>query len=435
MDSDEKVSVSIGNIDAKIDMLQATFATCVDKYHEPLAFIAQVDATIQALRNFTFTIQNHKSSIKDFEKWYEPWQERLKKDLYLKWLHKTRTSVVHEDILTTTSNAVVTVLNSHAERLITKHFDIMEPTEKLIEYGTEMANETPALKHAMGIIERHYLFTVDDKEVAALEVLGAGLAAMRMIHIDLANYVRSKGTINGDLPDLSKIYDSPAEKLRVIFKLRDGSVLTDNSFSVSRRDLLKNSELAKKRYGSIKLKNRLDSDDKFIMLRGQFEIAKRVFDIDGHHLPMMQVKSQEAMSMIMPSYRDRAEKILFMENLAKIVKEKGITEIILTTESWTHDDPKRVIKQLDQGKELSALRKKGEILEISYLDNTGKILSLSAPIVRDQTTGKAALGEPEERVLTVGEYQIFNPVFYEWGLIDKIRVEEDEIYEQEENSK
>lgn len=137
----------------------------------------------------------------------------------------------------------------------------------------------------------------------------------------------------------------------------------------------------------------------------------------------------------MPSYRDRAEKILFMENLAKIVKEKGITEIILTTESWTHDDPKRVIKQLDQGKELSALRKKGEILEISYLDNTGKILSLSAPIVRDQTTGKAALGEPEERVLTVGEYQIFNPVFYEWGLIDKIRVEEDEIYEQEENSK
>ena len=356
MDSDEKVSVSIGNIDAKIDMLQATFATCVDKYHEPLAFIAQVDATIQALRNFTFTIQNHKSSIKDFEKWYEPWQERLKKDLYLKWLHKTRTSVVHEDILTTTSNAVVTVLNSHAERLITKHFDIMEPTEKLIEYGTEMANETPALKHAMGIIERHYLFTVDDKEVAALEVLGAGLAAMRMIHIDLANYVRSKGTINGDLPDLSKIYDSPAEKLRVIFKLRDGSVLTDNSFSVSRRDLLKNSELAKKRYGSIKLKNRLDSDDKFIMLRGQFEIAKKIFSIDGHHLPMMQVKSQETMSMIMPSYRDRAEKILFMENLAKIVKEKGITEIILTTESWTHDDPKRVIKQLDQGKELSALR-------------------------------------------------------------------------------
>ena len=435
MGSDEKVSVGIGNIDAKIDMLQATFITCLDKYHEPTAFVAQVDATIQALRNFTFTIQNHKSSIKNFEKWYEPWQKRLAKDPYLKWLHKTRTSVVHEDILTTTSNATVTVLNSHAERLITKHFDIMEPTEKLIEYGTVIANGTPALKHATGIIERHYLFTVDNKEVAALEVLGAGLAAMRIIHADLANYVQSKRIIDKDLPDLSKIYANPAEKLRVIFKLRDGSVLTDNSFSVSRRDLLKNSELAKKRYGSIKLKNRLDSDDKFIMLRGQFEIAKKIFSIDGHHLPMMQVKSQETMSMIMPSYRDRAEKILFMENLAKIVKEKGITEIILTTESWTHDDPKRVIKQLDQGKELSALRKKGEILEISYLDNTGKILSLSAPIVRDQTTGKAALGEPEERVLTVGEYQIFNPVFYEWGLIDKIRVEEDEIYEQEENSK
>ena len=33
----------------------------------------------------------------------------------------------------------------------------------------------------------------------------------------------------------------------------------------------------------------------------------------------------------------------------------------------------------------------------------------------------------EERVLAVGEYQIFNPVLYEWGLIDKIRIEQDEM--------
>ena len=175
MKTDETVPVEIGDIDTKIEMVQATFTTCVDKYHEPTAFVAQVDAAIQTLRNFAFTIQNHKSSIKDFEKWYKPWQDRLTKDPHLKWLHKTRTSVVHEDILTTTSNANVTVLSSHTERFITNHFDIMEPTNKLIEHGVAMADETPMLKHATGIIERHYLFKVGDKDEVALEVLGADL--------------------------------------------------------------------------------------------------------------------------------------------------------------------------------------------------------------------------------------------------------------------
>ena len=122
-----------------------------------------------------------------------------------------------------------------------------------------------------------------------------------------------------------------------------------------------------------------------------------------------------------------------MENLAKRVKEKGITEIILTTESWTHDDPDRVIKQLDQGKEVSALRKKGEVLEISYLDNTGKIISLLAPITRNKDKKTAMLGEPREMALKVDEYQIFNPVFYVWGLIDKVRLEEKGSVDSYEN--
>ena len=416
----------MGNIDSKLAMLQATFETCVEKYHEPFAFVAQVDAVIQALRNFTFAIQNHKSSIGNFDGWYTPWQGRLKVDPYLKWLHKTRTSVVHEDILTTTSNATVSILSSHAERLITEYFDIMAPTKDLIGHGVTMAVDTPALKHAVGIIERHYLFDIDGEEKAALEVLGAGLAAMRIIHTDLANHIQGNSTIQGDLPDLSKIYDSPAEKLKVVFKLRNGSVLKERSYSASREEVLRNGDIAKDKYGEIKLKNRLDSEDKMTVLRGYFEIAKQVFSVDGHHVPMMHVKSKGKMSMVMPTYSDRAEKMLFIEKFAEFVKEKGIDEIILITESWTHDDLDRVIKQLDQGKEISALRKKGEILEISYLDKTGKILSLSTLIIRNREKGTVSLGEPCEGTLTIGECQIFNPVFHVWGLIDKVRIEEKE---------
>ncbi len=71
---------------------------------------------------------------------------------------------------------------------------------------------------------------------------------MRVIHADLANYIQAKGTIDGDLPDLSKIYANPVEKLKVAFNLRDRSVLTDHSFSASREEVLKDKELAKERY-------------------------------------------------------------------------------------------------------------------------------------------------------------------------------------------
>lgn len=75
VNANKNVSTGIGNIDTKIKMLQSTFEACIDKYHDPVAFMALVDATIQAIRNFTFTIQNNKAAIPNFDDWYNPWRE------------------------------------------------------------------------------------------------------------------------------------------------------------------------------------------------------------------------------------------------------------------------------------------------------------------------------------------------------------------------
>lgn len=425
MRTNDEVSVGIGNIDTKVRMLQATFETCIDKYHEPIAFMAQVDATIQAIRNFTFTLQNNKSEIKNFDDWYHPWTERLNRDPYLRWLCKTRTGVVHNDVLSTTSNAQVDIIIDHAHRLKTKHFEIMATTEGIIDYGVRLADRQPHLKHAVGTIYRHYMFNVDGEELEAIAVLGAGFAAMRMVYEDLAAYLGGEAIIKSDLPNLVGIYSDAPEKLKVVFKLRDGSILTEHNKTLTRRQLVENTHLAIKRYGLVDAGFDIKSKDKAAVLRGYFEVARTVFSKDNHHTPMMLVKSKDGSArMINPAYRDRAEKMLFMERLAEIVKRENIIEIIFITESWTHSDVNRVSKHLDRGKEFKSLRSKGEALSAIYLDSDGVILEITAPIQRDRKSGVVELGEVSERSLTTDEYQIFNPVYCVWGLVDKVVVKD-----------
>lgn len=411
--------VGVGNIDAKIEMLQATFLTCIEKYHEPTAFVAQVDATIQALRNFTLTIQANKSSIPNFEAWYKPWQERMKNDTYLKWLAETRTSVVHKDILATTSNATVLLINDHTERITTKHFDILASTKVLIKNGVDFADKRPDMRHATGIIERHYLFSIENKNKNALDVLSAGLAFMKILHGDLASYIHGNKVITGKLPRIHDKFVYPADKLKITFKLRDGSVLNEERVSLSREEMVKTRDLAKERYGRLTPKHDLNSEDKREVLRAHFEIAKTIFKKDGHHITTVQLKSPKGSYMITPIFRDRAEKMLFIEKLAKEVRDEKICEIILTTESWLLNDVKKALKQIRAGKEVGALRNKLEVLEIFYLDNKGCLLVLSAPIIRAKESGSVKLGRGIIENIDPETYHLFYPVFNAWGLMGK----------------
>src|SRR5208337_3068875 len=62
----------------------------LQNYHNPEAFRANLNATIEALRNVTFVLQNEKHVFLDFDKWYGRWQELLKTDPTAKWLNEAR---------------------------------------------------------------------------------------------------------------------------------------------------------------------------------------------------------------------------------------------------------------------------------------------------------------------------------------------------------
>ena len=79
-------------------------------YHEPDAFRANLNATIEALRNVTFVLQKEKHAFANFDQWYDPWQERLKTDAEARWAHDARTTVVHKGELESASTAEVRLI-------------------------------------------------------------------------------------------------------------------------------------------------------------------------------------------------------------------------------------------------------------------------------------------------------------------------------------
>jgi len=67
-------------------------------YHEPDPFRWSIGAFVQAARSITFMLQKEKSVFPEFG-WYEEWASKARENVLLKWLHDTRTDVVHHQAL------------------------------------------------------------------------------------------------------------------------------------------------------------------------------------------------------------------------------------------------------------------------------------------------------------------------------------------------
>lgn len=408
---------SVGNLEMKLKMLEQQLNTCLNNFHDPLAFMTSVDSMIQSLRNYTFAVQANKSRIPNFDDWYGIWQERMKKDDYLRWLHNIRTDVVHKDVLTTGSHALLTLHPDHLVTIQTMQFDIMTHTKDMIVEGIKRTSENPEFKHSTAIIDRYYLCEVNGEPVETIHILVAAFDFMAALYRDLMRYLNDKTIHRGEIPQLKEFTFESPEGLSVVFKMKGGTVLNERTLRINRDDTQGAMEIAKKRYGEFKLKHDLKSRSYKEITRAHFEIAQKLFLKDGFHLPMIHYHSKKGWSAMSMAYTDRSEKILFWKNFGDKVSREGIDKIIFTTEAWTYKDLKKGLKHLNLGKEISTLRNKEEVLETYYIDKKGRLFIRSASITRNE--GKTDLAKATERTADIESMPIFASIYHAWGLIDK----------------
>jgi hypothetical protein len=106
----------------------------LSSYLNPAVFLANLNATIESLRNVTLVLQNEKGAFKKFDEWYGPWQARLKEDKISRWLHEARTTVVHQGDLENRSTAEVKLVTHSNEVIANLVVPINLVSEKILEH-------------------------------------------------------------------------------------------------------------------------------------------------------------------------------------------------------------------------------------------------------------------------------------------------------------
>lgn len=105
----------------------------LDSYKDPERFRANLNATLQALRNITFALQSEKAAFGDFDPWYEPWQRRLAADSIATWVKNSRNRVVKQGELETNSTAIVRLLTWKDDILAEVKIPPLTPDSLILE--------------------------------------------------------------------------------------------------------------------------------------------------------------------------------------------------------------------------------------------------------------------------------------------------------------
>lgn len=175
-------SCPIPNSHRRLEQAHRLWHQAMAAYGEPELFLANLNSTIEALRNVTFVLQAEKQQLAGFEEWYARWRAMLKEDPVSQWLNGARVTVVHKADLELTSVATVRVHNNLVLIIDDLQVPPMAPTALITKLLVETAPELYRSESASLVlaVERSWrVRELGDTEL--LEALSRAYATLRSI--------------------------------------------------------------------------------------------------------------------------------------------------------------------------------------------------------------------------------------------------------------
>ncbi len=314
-------------------------------YFDPEGFRTNVNASIQALRNVTFAIQNEKQMIDNYDTWYSEWQTRLKKDKIMRWLCDARTDIVHKKDFEMHSTATVTIRCYETilkATLIIPPFLSWKAILKYLAKENVINNELRNLD-AYAIIERRWVIN-DFPEYDVLSLIAYSIGqlflmvqeahASKAIDISLCSAVDTIHQICLDENAMPTCMNFTEQVMQETIGIKD---FIRRELSVAKIEPnIKTEKRSLRRYGKI-------FNDHFICNRENpfqygeclFQIAKQILQKDGYHINLVLIQNLDyKWTMISPIFEDQVSKYIYFSNLAKKVREENIIAIIFIGECW-----------------------------------------------------------------------------------------------------
>ena len=321
----------------------------LEHYHDSDRFLANLNSTIEALRNVTFVLQKEQS-VPDFAAWYDNWRVALKENAAAAWLQGARTKVVHQGELESQSTAEVRLVTWRDHVLASVAIPAETPSPLILQglpllSLVEKSGAHPAeIEDAAIAVERRWSAEgLDGREI--LETLAEVYGLLSDMVLDAHTLLRNLVCIpaESDHPDFRSAYHRTGtlecmvmgvEQRTQRFKLSTLDELVPTMPSPSSPTLLNE---AAERYEFDK-EGRLaawQKSDPVAVAENVLYRAKRILRKDKYHQRMMFVRDGHGNWHNATLFAaDRTQKHVLMQLAADFVERKGCDALIEVGEVW-----------------------------------------------------------------------------------------------------
>jgi len=395
-------------------------------YQNPEKFTSDLNNLIQVLRNITFMLQVEKEKIKDFDNWYKPIQNTLKRDDIMKWLHDSRTHIVHRGDLEKESYLTIRIIDHFNQEIFTEKSDPFLTTEQAIKFFRKKIKlKFPEILKDDIVLEAERKWVVSTFPNA--EIVDILIYCFSV----LTNIVEAAHNIFNDsiLTCVENNFFNKNEDFKIVLRNKlkknrrtrvcydDGKIITSQILSIEQTTIFKDySEMKLKRkveqkYGDIsnlkKLMNSTDEEIPFCFLKFHLEISKRFLLTDGSILPIcfFYFSKIEPPRILSFDLEDSFARFSMAESIADMAEETKCKAVLFISEVWIGDFPKKG----DDYVPARLQKNKKEAVEIVAI-TPDKIKTIHLPFYRDNE--KIVLGE--ELYDINQEWLFFNKLKNNW---------------------
>ena len=415
LDREKRGECPIPNTHSRLEQAHLLWHQTLERYDDPDSFCANLNSTIEALRNVTFMLQSEKSAIPNFDAWYPECQAGMKADVIMKWLQNARTTIVHKSNLKTQSTAHASVHNN----LTLAHFDIEIPP--LVSTSITAMYIAANLPDSFMPDRRDLMLSVERRwgveELPDQELLDALAHAYGVLY-KIVTVAHERAGIPRDQrsphEELVKATDgrlpcmiTTAEVRTVRMTLSDYQPLVPSIDEVQHDPSI--DEKVAKRYGSADSNGLYDfPDNPLAFAETLIPVAKRVLAKDKYHGRFVFLHTPSGWQIVELNARDRPEKYVLAQILAQMVQRYQADAIVQVGEVWMS-----LLEKMEGRQNPEYAPDKQEALMINVADSQGFCRIITVPF-RRALFGKIKFSETEVTDSTV-PYWLAN-VFKVWNL-------------------
>ncbi|MCM3392572.1 hypothetical protein [Cytobacillus oceanisediminis] len=347
---------------------------CLENYFDPEGFRTNLNATIQALRNLTFALQNEKNAIPDFEEWYSIWQDKMRNDEVLSWLNNARVKIVHQKDLETKSIAKVIIKNYLDVAQLELELPPSFPSEVIGSQCVSILSEKfpeQAIKECYAVIERRWT----EAKLPSWELLDA-LAYGFVFLSQLVNEAHEKANCKIDsCPIRDTLHSITKNEILtgkyVCMKMKkelNSQTITLSDFATVTFDFKKvnlDKVTAKKALKRYKIKDIPFNEKEILAYTKKInEMAKKILVKDKYHRQLFMLHFPSiGWKVIDAEVENRTSKFMLMSQIANIVKSDGADAVIHISEAWISND----IEAIANGVEVANTKDRREALSVSVI--------------------------------------------------------------------